>query len=191
MAIVTITQAAKLVRRGRASMYRDIDKGLVSKTVSASGEAGIETSELIRVYGKLHLPETPVAPSPANDIADFGTKMDAWTLGGPASIPPHETPGDNHQLAILELELREKEEKIVLLERIVALERESRQLAAASMRRELDGKEQVIELLKHQVLMLEYTTKPTPPAPAPQPASQGFLARWFRKRPAAGDREES
>lgn len=179
MTIVTITQAAKLVRRGRASMYRDIDNGRVSKTVSASGEAGIETSELLRVYGKLYPIETSAAAGTTNAIADFGAKMDTWTPGLPNSKPSSEAPGDSHQLAILEAELRAKDEKIALLERIVALERDTRQVTAASLRRELDGKEQVIEVLKQQVLMLEYT-KPAPPPPA----SQGFFARLFVKRPA-------
>lgn len=179
MAIVSITQAAKLVRRGRASLYRDIDKGLVSKTVSMSGEAGIETSELVRAYGKLYLPETSAVSNTGADIADFETKLNTWTLPRSDSTPPHETPGDRHRLAILEVELRAREDKIAQLERIVALERESRQLAAASMKRELDGKEHVIKLLESQVLMLEYTAKP----PMQQkPTTQGLLARLFRRK---------
>lgn len=178
MAVVTITQAAKLVRRGRASMYRDIDKGLVSKTVSASGEAGIDTSELLRVYGTLYPSETPTTSDHGTEIADFEAKLNAWAPGRPTSEPTHETSGDSHRLAILEVELRAREDKIAQLERIVALERESRQLAAASMKRELDGKEQVIKLLENQVLMLEYTAKPTTQQ---KPANEGFLKRLFRR----------
>lgn len=66
--IVSITEAAKLIRRGRASMYRDINKGVIHKTVSATGEAGIELSELVRVYGTLY--DNPAAP--ATDQATFG-----------------------------------------------------------------------------------------------------------------------
>lgn len=35
-------------------MYRDIEKGRLSKTVTPDGETQIETSELLRTYGQLH-----------------------------------------------------------------------------------------------------------------------------------------
>lgn len=54
MALVTITEAAKLVRRNRSTLYRDIEKGRLSKTVTPDGETQIETSELLRTYGQLH-----------------------------------------------------------------------------------------------------------------------------------------
>jgi hypothetical protein len=54
MALVSITEAAKLVRRNRSTLYRDIERGRLSKTVTPEGEAQIETSELLRTYGQLH-----------------------------------------------------------------------------------------------------------------------------------------
>jgi hypothetical protein len=54
MALVSISEAAKLVRRNRTTIYRDIEKGRLSKTVSPHGETRIETSELLRAYGHLH-----------------------------------------------------------------------------------------------------------------------------------------
>lgn len=54
MALVSITEAAKLVRRNRSTLYRDIEKGRLSKTVTPDGETQIETSELLRTYGRLH-----------------------------------------------------------------------------------------------------------------------------------------
>lgn len=54
MALVSITEAAKLVRRNRSTIYRDIEKGRLSKTVTPEGETQIETSELLRTYGRLH-----------------------------------------------------------------------------------------------------------------------------------------
>ncbi len=54
MALVSITEAAKLVRRNRSTIYRDIEKGRLSKTVTPDGETQIETSELLRTYGQLH-----------------------------------------------------------------------------------------------------------------------------------------
>lgn len=57
MALVSITEAAKLVRRNRSTLYRDIEKGRLSKTVTAEGETQIDTSELLRTYGQLHATE--------------------------------------------------------------------------------------------------------------------------------------
>jgi hypothetical protein len=53
MALVSITEAAKLVRRNRSTIYRDIEKGRLSKTVSPDGDTQIDTSELLRTYGRL------------------------------------------------------------------------------------------------------------------------------------------
>lgn len=57
MALVSITEAAKLVRRNRSTLYRDIEKGRLSKTVTPDGDTQIETSELLRTYGQLHAEE--------------------------------------------------------------------------------------------------------------------------------------
>ena len=54
MALVSITEAAKLVRRNRSTIYRDIEKGRLSKTVTPDGETQIDTSELLRAYGSLY-----------------------------------------------------------------------------------------------------------------------------------------
>jgi len=54
MALVSITEASRLVRKNRSTLYRDIEKGRLSKTVSPEGETQIETSELLRAYGRLH-----------------------------------------------------------------------------------------------------------------------------------------
>lgn len=54
MALVSITEAAKLVRRNRSTLYRDIERGRLSKTITPEGETQIETSELLRTYGQLH-----------------------------------------------------------------------------------------------------------------------------------------
>ena len=56
MAIVSISRAAKLVRKGRQTLYNHNDKGKLSFTQTADGKPGIDTTELVRVYGKLYMP---------------------------------------------------------------------------------------------------------------------------------------
>ena len=56
MAIVSISRAAKLVRKGRQTLYNHNDKGKLSFTQTEDGKPGIDTAELFRVYGKLYMP---------------------------------------------------------------------------------------------------------------------------------------
>lgn len=53
MAIVSISEASGLVGRSRRTLQRHIAQGKLSKVTSATGGAGIDTSELMRVYGTL------------------------------------------------------------------------------------------------------------------------------------------
>jgi len=55
MAIVSISEAAKLVRKGRQTLYNHNEKGKLSFTKTEEGKPGIDTSELQRVYGKLYM----------------------------------------------------------------------------------------------------------------------------------------
>ena len=60
MAVVSISYAAKLVRKGRQTLYNHNDKGKLSFTQTEDGKPGIDTSELERVYGKLYMPANKV-----------------------------------------------------------------------------------------------------------------------------------
>ena len=58
MARHKISEAAKMVGKHRKSIYRHIKQGRVSSHTGDDGEKYIDTSELIRVYGKIETPET-------------------------------------------------------------------------------------------------------------------------------------
>jgi len=53
MAIVSISEASKLVNKNRSTLQRHIASGKLSKATDASGITGIDISELIRVYGSI------------------------------------------------------------------------------------------------------------------------------------------
>lgn len=53
MAIVSISEAARLVSKNRSTLQRHIASGKLSKTTDAAGNQGIDTSELIRFYGNI------------------------------------------------------------------------------------------------------------------------------------------
>ena len=52
MAIVSISEGAKLARKGRQTLYNHHEKGKLAFTETDDGKVGIDTSELHRVYGK-------------------------------------------------------------------------------------------------------------------------------------------
>ena len=69
MAWHTLNETVKLTGRSRRSIYRDMDKGLVSYGLDASGNRQFETSELMRAYGAL----TAVAQVGTPEVAQVGT----------------------------------------------------------------------------------------------------------------------
>jgi hypothetical protein len=53
MPVVSITEAAKLVKRNRKTVQRYVADGRLSLSQDVVGDKGIDTSELIRVFGKI------------------------------------------------------------------------------------------------------------------------------------------
>lgn len=51
MAVITITEAAKRWKVGRATIYRKLDAGELSGSDLPDGGRGVDTSELQRVFG--------------------------------------------------------------------------------------------------------------------------------------------
>jgi len=76
MAVVSITESVKLTGKSRQTIYRHIRTGKLSKT-----DNGIDTAELIRVYGEFVTPDTANTPKSSNvthhtDIAAELKKQD-------------------------------------------------------------------------------------------------------------------
>jgi hypothetical protein len=70
MAIITITEAAKKWNCGRATIYRKLSAGALSETEMPDGGRGIDTSEMLRVFGPADSPD--VQP----DVLDKGAGRD-------------------------------------------------------------------------------------------------------------------
>ena len=172
--LVSITEAARLAHKGRATVYRDIDKGRLSKTVTESGETAIETSELIRVYGRLYLDEKNGDVRDASGMP-LGSDGAAREASGDASNRPAETLGDSVRVHIME-------ERIRSLERIIELEADLRKVkdqVTDELRARLDDKNVLIKALENKVMLLEYTA---PEAAAPSGSPFGNLWSRFGKR---------
>jgi len=53
MALVSVTEAARLTGKNRATIHRYIKQGKLSQSTDATGSKKVETSELLRVFGTL------------------------------------------------------------------------------------------------------------------------------------------
>jgi len=70
MAVITITEAAKKWNCGRATIYRKLSAGSLSETEMPDGGRGIDTSEMLRVFGPTDSPDARL------DVLDRATGRD-------------------------------------------------------------------------------------------------------------------
>lgn len=169
MALVSITEAAKLVRRNRSTLYRDIEKGRLSKTVTPEGETQIDTSELLRAYGRIHSDEEEDNPAAAHSR-------------------------ERTRIAILEERTRSLERALALEAEL----RKIKDQVTNELRARLADKDNVIKVLESKVLFLEYDKQVDSPPPEQQPEDaarpgaartaqqvmpkKGWWARFLSKR---------
>jgi len=147
MAVVSISEASRLVGKTRQTLYNDRDSGKLSWTTLETGKPGIDTSELQRVYGQLKL--NPVGQAVRS--VNFDSDEDS----GVAPVDP-----TIH--AVLETELKGAQQRIELLERMLALEAAARRQQLESQRAELMAKDQIIGVLQSQMKLLEYIAPVNP-----------------------------
>jgi hypothetical protein len=126
MALVSITEAARLVRKNRSTIYRDIERGRLSKTVSQDGETQIDTSELLHTYGRLH--------------------------GSDASGSDDGLSREKVRLALLEERNRSLERALALEAEL----RKVKDQVTNELRARLTDKDNVIKVLESKLLFLEY-----------------------------------
>ncbi|EAX6626028.1 DNA-binding protein [Salmonella enterica] len=75
MAQVSVTEAARLTGKNRATIHRYIKQGKLSQVTDATGSKKVDTSELIRVFGALSA--TPATQQQSDAIQHDATpKMD-------------------------------------------------------------------------------------------------------------------
>ena len=177
MAVVSISEASRLVGKTRQTLYNDRDSGKLSWTTLDTGKPGIDTSELHRVYGQLKI--NPVGQAVRN--VNFDTEQDS--AGGAVNPTVH---------AVLETELKGAQQRIDLLERMLTLEAAARRQQLESQRAELSAKDQMIGVLQNQMKLLEYI-KPVNPARDAQDLqartvdmqtgrrAPGWLSRFWRR----------
>lgn len=108
MAILTMRQAADAVSVSRSTIYRKVEEGILSLATMPDGAKGVDTSELIRVFGEL---KSKAADTPSDNRATV-------------SAQSHATASDSHETAILKTQVELLRDQLEL-----AKERERRLLA--------------------------------------------------------------
>lgn len=170
MAVVSVSEAARLVKKSRTSLYSAFKSGQLSKTVMPDGSPGVDTSELLRMYGRLY--NSPITDTVQNVLrnTDMHSVQDA--AHGTAALPVH------IQLAI-------EQERNKNLERVLAIEADLRRVkdqVTDELRVHISEKNRMIQELESKVVKLLEYTKPLPAAQEEKPlaARQGFWGRFRR-----------
>lgn len=97
---VSVVQAARMVRKSRATLYRMADQGKLSVTRTENGAKGFQVSELLRVFGaSLRL------ESSSEDIVVGEKETDSRTAQS-VSKEQNEKVQLEHRIDLLEAELR-------------------------------------------------------------------------------------
>ncbi len=72
----TISEAASISGVNRRTIYRYIKSGKLSASVTSDNKTVIDTSELLRVFGKLSQPETTKCPTGSQELTpEYVTKI--------------------------------------------------------------------------------------------------------------------
>jgi predicted RNase H-like nuclease (RuvC/YqgF family) len=94
MALVSISEAAKLCGKDRKTLYRYIKDGKLSATIATSGTRQVDVSEIIRVFGALQQ---------SRGTGDSGETV---------AMPQHETPNLAAKIVALEAENTQLKERL-------------------------------------------------------------------------------
>jgi excisionase family DNA binding protein len=80
MALVTLSEAARLAGVSRQTIYRKAASGELSTVRQEDGSKGVDTSELARVFGNLRTPETVSETVTSDTVRQAVTGPDSAVL---------------------------------------------------------------------------------------------------------------
>jgi hypothetical protein len=149
MAILSISEASRRWRLGRSNLYRAVKSGRLNLSARPDGSRGIDTSELVRVFGE---------PS-------AGTTANIPPLSG--ASPPTTDPDDREQartpspVNLLQAQVNQLTDQLEQ-----SHEREVRLLAL------LEAEQQARRDLEQKLL-------PPPPPPQPEPPPRRHRRPWL------------
>lgn len=132
MSIVSITQASKLTGKSRQTLYKHINSGQLSLSTDINGSKGVDTSELLRIYGTLNI--------------DKLTTVQVDTAGHKLTKQNNNIVNtDNKRLTELEIELTLSKLKIDEQQKQLDLKQDT-----------INAKQETIDTLKSALKLLEH-----------------------------------
>jgi hypothetical protein len=136
MALVSISEAARLVRKSRSTLYKTyIETGKLSVGQdSATGRPVVDTSELIRVFGVLY---TTHATGHATDTKTHNATHDAT---------PNATPPRDMAIDLLRQLVKSKEDQLAQAKEQLRAAQEREEW----MRKQVDEMTGMMRLLQHK-----------------------------------------
>lgn len=136
MALVSITEAARLVRKSRSTLYKTyIETGKLSVGQdSATGRPVVDTSELIRVFGAIY---TTHATGHATDTKTHNATHDAT---------PNATPPRDMAIDLLRQLVKSKEDQLAQAKEQLRAAQEREEW----MRKQVDEMTGMMRLLQHK-----------------------------------------
>lgn len=172
----SLSDAANKVGMSRSSIYRLIDEGKLSATTDHRGRKVIELTELLRVFGNIEQNETTrqdKQENKKNNSVRINKNTVQDTSGSVTSVLL-EVEQLRAQLQIKEMELKLKDREIgFTLERLQEVKQ-----AAEKMQ---DEKDQLLNIIHRQTLLLE---APKPPLKAPAAPRKSVARTTTTSKPA-------
>jgi excisionase family DNA binding protein len=157
VAVITISEAAKQTNVGRATIYRYIESGKLSATTMLDGNRGIDTSELLRVFGEIHVANSDVK----HDENDNGQDL------------RHENTHLRELLAAKDEHLETLKQALRLLEYKRAISDQNDQTQAEKLAMRLSALEVDLEKTRAQATLLNKELEAE--------RNKGFFARLFKR----------
>ncbi|MDI2113909.1 hypothetical protein [Commensalibacter nepenthis] len=143
MPIVSISEAARLVNKSRKTIYKHIHQGTLSTVTTVDGSKGIDTSELIRVYGSLKIQkETPVTYTNSKQKYTK-SNTDKET---PVTINNHRFIELEKELALSKLRLEQQDKELNYKQQII----DAKEIALSSKQETIDSLKVALKLLEHR-----------------------------------------
>jgi len=142
MSIVSISEASRLVNKSRKTIYKHIQQGKLSTITTVDDFKGVDTSELIRVYGILKIQkETPITTGYSKQIyTQSDTKKEI-----PVTVNNPKFTDLEKDLALSKLKIEQQEKELNYKQKIIDAKDDA-----------LSSKQETIDTLKSALKLLEY-----------------------------------
>jgi hypothetical protein len=148
VAILALADAAKAAGCSRQHLYRLVSKGKLSAVLRADGTRGIDTSELLRVFGQLAQPATGEVTGDSRLGDNRRQQVTAPVTG---------------RLEVMEVELRAAQDAL--------------RVADERLREAQAREERLLELVAAQTRLLEHKVVSAPPPDPPEPEAPPRVRR--------------